>query len=76
MKEEIYKVLRIEEEDYGCEERLEGQPLLVRVTLEKEGGEVFWVKQKDDLLYERNINEGDFVCFDQDGNTLYKIEKL
>lgn len=55
----MWKVSRIDEADYGCEERMSGQPLMVRVTLvSEEGGErVFHVS--DDWLIEHNIDEGD-----------------
>lgn len=34
MEEQIYKIIRIDEEDFGCEGRPEGQEPMVRVVLE------------------------------------------
>ena len=50
-----YKVLKIEEDiDFGCEERQPGEKLMSVVLLERDG-----------LLYERDINEGDLVTLDE-----------
>ena len=50
-----YKVLKIEEDmDFGCEERQPGEALMSVVLMEDDDG----------LLYERDINEGDFVTMD------------
>ena len=38
----------------------------------RNNGEEFRVKAGDAMLYERNINEGDKVCFDEENN----LEKL
>ena len=68
----IYIVKRIDEDlDFGCEERAEGAPVMAVVTLMNSSGEEFIVKAEDDMLYERNINEGDKVCFDEEN----KLEK-
>ena len=67
-----YIVKRIDEDlDFGCEERAEGAPVMAVVTLMNSSGEEFIVKAEDDMLYERNINEGDKVCFDEEN----KLEK-
>ena len=34
MEEQIYKIIRIDEDDFGCEGRPEGQEPMVRVVLE------------------------------------------
>ena len=71
----IYKVKRIDEDlDYGCEERAEGAPVMAIVTLMNSSGEEVTVKSEDAMLYERNINEGDKVYFDEENN-LEKIQE-
>ena len=69
----MYTVKRIEEDlDFGCEEREEGTPVMAVVTLVDSFGEEMRVKAEDAMLYERNINEGDKVYFDEE-NKLGKI---
>ena len=61
-----YRVVRIEEDvEFGCEERKEGDPVMAVVWLEDEDGEVKIVRQRDQMLYDRDINEGDRVWFDE-----------
>ena len=70
----IYTVKRIDEDlDFGCEERAEGEPLMAVVTLMNPLGEALIVKVEDAMLYERNINDGDKVYFDEENN-LDKIQ--
>ena len=59
---ETYTVLRIEEPDFGCEGRPEGVEPVDRVLLKKRSGEEVFIREKDALLYEMDINEGDNVC--------------
>ena len=69
----IYTVKRIDEDlDFGCEERAEGAPVMAVVTLMNSSGEELIVKSEDAMLYERNINEGDKVYFDEEN----KLEKI
>mgnify|MGYP000414676186 CR=1 FL=1 len=57
-----YRVVRIEEDvEFGCEERKEGDPVMAVVRLEDEDGDVKIVRQRDQMLYDRDINEGDRV---------------
>lgn len=71
----IYIVKRIDEDlDFGCEERAEGAPVMAVVTLVNSSGEELRVKSEDAMLYERNINEGDKVYFDEK-NKLEKIQE-
>lgn len=71
----IYIVKRIDEDlDFGCEERAEGAPVMAVVTLVNSSGEEFRVKAGDAMLYERNINEGNKVYFDEENN-LEKIQE-
>lgn len=69
-----YHVTRIEEPDFGCEGRPEGQKVKDKVFL-KEGttGEETIVFMEDKLLYDRDIDEGSIVVVDQDGR-LQKAE--
>ena len=69
----IYTVKRIDEDlDFGCEERAEGVPVMAVVTLMNSSGEELIVKSEDAMLYERKINEGDKVYFDEEN----KLEKI
>ena len=71
----IYIVKRIDEDlDFGCEERAEGAPVMAVVTLMNSSGEELIVRSEDAMLYERNINEGDKVYFDEENN-LEKIQE-
>lgn len=71
----IYIVKRIDEDlDFGCEERAEGAPVMAVVTLINSSGEESRVRAGDAMLYERNINEGDKVYFDEENN-LEKIQE-
>lgn len=62
-----YKIIRIEEPDFGCEGRPEGQAVMDTVFLSDESGEEMQIKMEDSLLYERNLNEGDQVTIDGQG---------
>ena len=61
-----YKVLKIEEDvDFGCEERGEDSPVMAVVLLQDENGNEQKIRQEDQMLYERDINEGDLVFFNE-----------
>ena len=61
-----YKVLCIDEDvDFGCEERSENDPVMAVVTLLDENGKETVIQMEDQLLYDRNINEGDMVTMDE-----------
>ena len=67
-----YKVLKIEEDvDFGCEERGEDSPVMAVVLLQDENGNEQKIRQEDQVLYERDINEGDLLFF----NERQKLEK-
>ena len=54
---ETYTVLRIDEPDFGCEGRPEGMEPVDRVLLKKgSNGEEIFIKERDALLYEMDIN--------------------
>lgn len=62
----IYTVKRIDEDlDFGCEERAEGAPLMSVVTLTDENGKELRIRHIDRLLYERGIDQGSRVQFDE-----------
>ena len=58
---EIYHVLRIDEQLYGCEELPEGQPLCCDVLLEDSAGQRRVLAYPDAELARLGINEGDAV---------------
>lgn len=61
-----YKVTAIQEDlDFGCEERCEDAPVMAVVILEDQDGNEKVTRQVDRLLYDRDINEGDTVVFDE-----------
>lgn len=69
----IYNVKRIDEDlDFGCEERAADDPVMAIVTLVSLSGAEQKIKAEDDMLYDRNINVGDQVYFDED-NRLEKV---
>ena len=62
-----YRVLRIDEQLYGCEELPAGQPVLCDVTLEDAAGQTRILPYPDRELTRLGINEGDVVCLSADG---------
>ena len=54
-----WKVKRIQEDDYGCEERQENEKTKVIVTLADKNGQERQIQVEDDWLYAKGINEGD-----------------
>lgn len=57
-----YRVLRIEEQMYGCEELPAGQPVLCDVTLTDAAGNIRILPYPDNELTRLGIDEGDAVC--------------
>lgn len=55
----MWKVLRIDEADFGCEERLPGEPLMVIVTIESDDGRQCQFECAETWLDFQEINEGD-----------------
>ena len=53
-----WKVKRIQEGDYGCEERTEEERARVLVILENEEGMIRQLTADDDWLYAMGIDEG------------------
>ena len=70
-----YYVTRIEEPDFGCEGRPEGQETKDKVFLKQETTkEEMIIYMEDKLLYDRNVDEGTKVIIDEDGR-LQKAEE-
>ncbi|MGN0537004.1 MAG: hypothetical protein ACI4M3_03375 [Acutalibacteraceae bacterium] len=60
-----YKVLDIEEMDFGCEGLPEGEEYCAEVTLKNEtNNSTIKIKYADAELYRQNINSGDSVYFE------------
>ena len=68
-----YIIKRIQESDYGCEERPDDYKSTVVLTLRSESGDEIEMEVLDDEMYKLNINEGDWVSFDVD-NKIFKEE--
>ena len=66
-----YRVLRIDEQLYGCEELPEGQPVCCDVLLKDETGERRVIAYPDAELARLGIDEGDTVRLDH--HTLIKL---
>jgi len=54
-----WTINRIDDADFGCEERLPGEPLMVLVTLESELGELMQFEVADHWLELQGLDEGD-----------------
>ena len=67
-----YRVLRIDEQLYGCEELPAGQPVLCDVTLADPAGERRTLPYPDKELTRLGIDEGSRVHLLPDG-TLHKL---
>lgn len=59
------------EQDYGCEERLDDYVAMDIVILRDENGSEIEMEILDGELYEKDINEGDWVYFDLN-NVIFK----
>ena len=55
----MWFVSKIEEADYGCEERMPGEPLMALVSLESDDGRVCQLEVSEDWLYIQGLEEGD-----------------
>lgn len=65
---ECYTIHEISEDlDFGCEERPAGAPRMAVVTLTDQNGIRTQMRQPDEMLYDRGIEEGDSVYFDSEG---------
>lgn len=59
-----YVVKQILEPDYGCEERPDDYMAVDKVLLRDENGQEIEMDIPDKELYEKDIDEGDWVYFD------------
>lgn len=55
----MWTIARIDEADYGCEERLPGEPLMLLITLESESGEVVQFEAAENWVEMQGLDEGD-----------------
>ena len=55
----MWYVSRIEEADYGCEERMPGEPLMALVILESNDGRERRIEVSEEWLLRQGIEEGD-----------------
>jgi len=55
----VWLVKEITEADFGCEERMPGEPLMVLVTIESEDGRIERFEVADNWLMANEIDEGD-----------------
>lgn len=46
----MWRVSRIDEADFGCEERMPGEPLMVLVTIESDDGRTMQMECAEDFL--------------------------
>ena len=55
----MWYVSRIEEADYGCEERMPGEPLMALITLKNDAGREVQFEVSENWLLFQGIEEGD-----------------
>ncbi len=55
----MWTISRIDEDDYGCEERLPGEPLMLLITLENESGETIRFQAPESWIIDQGLDEGD-----------------
>lgn len=55
----MWTISRIDEADFGCEERLPGEPLMVLITIESDDGRVVQFEVADNWLTMQGLDEGD-----------------
>ena len=65
--ETVYTIIKIEEEDFGCEGRPEGYVPMVKVFLESNISTTT-IMMEDALMYTRNLDVGSEVIISNDGS--------
>lgn len=55
----MWTIERIDEADFGCEERLPGEPLMLFITLESEDGAVISFEVAESWMEMQGLEEGD-----------------
>ncbi len=63
-----YLITKIQEADYGCEERPAGYVPQVLLRLQDESGQESYREVPDADLYAQDIEEGDRLTFTQDNH--------
>lgn len=63
----MWRVRSLQEADYGCEERMPGEPVMTLVTLESDDYRVMQFEMPDNWLIANEIDEGDEWPEDIDG---------
>lgn len=69
----LYKIIKIQEADFGCEERPEGAPAMALVTFEDGNGERMRKECVDAELTEKGLEEGKYAYFKPDGELMKAI---
>lgn len=64
----MWIIRNIYESDYGCEERMPGEPLIVIVELESDDGEISEIEIAEDFLTVHDLDEGDEWPLDMDSD--------
>lgn len=65
-----FVITSIEEPDFGCEGRPDGEPVMDRVHLRDEDGGVTVIEAADRMLYQYDLNENDTVVLDEERGLL------
>lgn len=55
----MWTIVSIDESDYGCEERLPGEPKMLLIALENDGGERIQFEAPEIWIDTQGLNEGD-----------------
>jgi hypothetical protein len=55
----MWTIAKIEEADYGCEERLPGEPRMLLITLESEDGAAIQFEAAENWIEMQGLDEGD-----------------
>jgi hypothetical protein len=55
----MWTITKIEEADYGCEERLPGEPRMLLITLESEDGAEVRFEAAENWVEMQGLDEGD-----------------
>ena len=66
----MWTIARIDEADYGCEERLPGEPLMLLITLENEVGEMTRFEVPESFIEMQELDEGDEWLEDIDNDAV------
>ena len=55
----MWTLSRFDEADYGCEESLPGEPLMLLITLENEAAEIIQFEVAENWIEMQGLDEGD-----------------